>query len=122
METFETEQNSFPISMTSVYGPGLINNSYNLICKSISTKNAKILGNRLCREYFQNTSYPKRPDFKNPWKDLPPNMIALAEKEQPNRYVLNLDCRPDQYTNTLYDGIVCGFCLALSFTLQIVFN
>jgi ubiquinone/menaquinone biosynthesis C-methylase UbiE len=89
----------------------LYNNSYNLICKSISTKNAKILEIGCGPGNISKYLLSKRPDFKILGIDFAPNMIALAEKNNPTATFKVLDCRQISTLNTLYDGIVCGFCL-----------
>ncbi|MCM4169988.1 class I SAM-dependent methyltransferase [Arenibacter sp. TNZ] len=110
-ETFETWNKIASLYQDKFMDLDLYNNSYNLICKSISTKNAKILEIGCGPGNISKYLLSKRPDFKILGIDFAPNMIALAEKNNPTATFKVLDCRQISTLNTLYDGIVCGFCL-----------
>lgn len=53
----------------------------------------------------------KRKDLKILGLDLAPNMIMLAQKNNPEASFLLMDCRDIKQLHKKYDGIVCGFCL-----------
>lgn len=110
-ETFGTWNKIASLYQDKFMDLDLYNNSYNLICKSISTKNAKILEIGCGLGNITKYLLFKRPDFNMLGIDFAPNMIALAEKNNPTVTFKVLDCRQISKLNTLYDGIVCGFCL-----------
>lgn len=53
----------------------------------------------------------KRPDLQILGTDLAPNMIALAQKNNPQAQFSLMDCRDLLQLKQSYDTIVCGFCL-----------
>lgn len=53
----------------------------------------------------------KRPDFQILGTDLAPNMIALAQTNNPSAQFEVMDCRQIAKLKTTYDAIMCGFCL-----------
>lgn len=53
----------------------------------------------------------KRPDLQILGTDLAPNMIALAQKNNPEAQFRMMDCRAVLQLGQWYDSIVCGFCL-----------
>jgi SAM-dependent methyltransferase len=53
----------------------------------------------------------RRPDFKILGTDLSPNMLRLAERNNPSARFQLLDCRDILNLEETVDAIVCGFCL-----------
>lgn len=53
----------------------------------------------------------KRPDFKIEAIDLAPNMIKLAQINNPAADFKVMDCREIDTITSRYDGIMCGFCM-----------
>jgi 2-polyprenyl-3-methyl-5-hydroxy-6-metoxy-1,4-benzoquinol methylase len=53
----------------------------------------------------------QRPDLKILGTDLAPNMVALAQKNNPQATFKIMDCRDICKIGDKYDGIMCGFCL-----------
>lgn len=89
----------------------LYNKTYDLICSSISAKNARILEIGCGPGNITRYLLSKRPDFDILGIDVAPNMIKLAEKNNPTATFKVLDCRQLKEFTTPFDGIVCGFCL-----------
>jgi cyclopropane fatty-acyl-phospholipid synthase-like methyltransferase len=89
----------------------LYGDSFNLFCEQIPKMNAAVLelgcGPGNITRYLLN----KRPDFKILGTDLSPNMIALAQKNNPEASFEVLDCRDIHHVYQKYDAIMCGFCL-----------
>ncbi|MES2478715.1 MAG: class I SAM-dependent methyltransferase [Bacteroidota bacterium] len=85
--------------------------SLDLFCDSIRIENAEILeiacGPGNITAYLLN----RRKDFNILGIDLAPNMISLAQKNNPCALFRLMDCRDIVQLNKKYDGIMCGFCL-----------
>lgn len=85
--------------------------TFDLFCSHITKQHPQILelgcgpGN-ITRYLLQN-----RPDFKITGIDLSPNMIRLAEINNPQAHFELMDCRNIGATEKRYDAIMCGFCL-----------
>lgn len=89
----------------------MYHDSFNVFCNAIKKENAEILelacGPGNVTRYLLN----KRPDFKILGIDLAPNMLELAQKNNPEAGFQLMDCRDIDRLNKKYDGIVGGFCL-----------
>ncbi len=89
----------------------LYNETYDLICNSISKPKAKILEIGCGPGNITKYLLGKRPDFDVLGIDIAPNMIALAKSNNPTATFAVMDCRQINELQTKYDGIICGFCL-----------
>ncbi|RZL36474.1 MAG: class I SAM-dependent methyltransferase [Pedobacter sp.] len=89
----------------------LYNETYDFICQSIKKENAKILeigcGPGNITKYLLN----KRPDLNIHGIDLAPNMIELAEKNNPTASFAVMDARKINELETKFDAIIAGFCI-----------
>jgi ubiquinone/menaquinone biosynthesis C-methylase UbiE len=89
----------------------LYGDTFDFFCDNIKTENAEILelacGPGNITQYLLN----KRPDFKVLGTDLAPNMIELAQKNNPKATFQLMDCRAIDTIDKKYDAIMCGFCL-----------
>lgn len=89
----------------------LYNETYDFICQSIVRQKADILeigcGPGNITKYLLN----RRPDFQILGIDIAPNMIALAEKNNPSARFAVMDCRDICTLGTPFDAIIGGFCL-----------
>src|SRR5690349_5613480 len=87
----------------------LYNDTFDLFCLSIEKQNAEIIelacGPGNITKYILN----KRPEFKILGTDLSPNMIKLAEINNPTAEFQLMDCRDIGKLNKKYDAILCGF-------------
>ena len=89
----------------------LYNNTYDYICNSITRVNAKVLEIGCGPGNITKYLLSKRADFDIFGIDISPNMIELAEKNNPTAKFAVMDSRQIDELKTNYDGIVCGFCL-----------
>lgn len=53
----------------------------------------------------------KRPDLQIFGIDLAPNMIELARQNNPSAEFAVMDCRNIATLDSIYDAVMCGFCL-----------
>jgi predicted TPR repeat methyltransferase len=85
--------------------------TFDFFCKAITTENAEVLeiacGPGNITKYLLN----KRPDLQITGIDLSPNMINLAEINNPEAKFQVMDCRNIGKIGKKYDAIMCGFCL-----------
>lgn len=83
--------------------------SLDLFCDQITTTNADILevacGPGNVTKYLLN----QRPDLKILGLDLAPNMIELAQQNNPTAHFQIMDTREISQLNKQYEGIICGF-------------
>ncbi|WP_130733858.1 class I SAM-dependent methyltransferase [Flavobacterium sp. J27] len=87
----------------------LYNDTFDLFCESIGKKNPKILELACGPGNITKYLLEKRPDFIFLGTDLAPNMIKLAQKNNPSADFQLLDCRHFLQLNKKFDGIMCGF-------------
>lgn len=110
-ETFETWNKVASLYEDKFMELDLYNDSYDLFCNTIPKKGAKILEIGCGPGNITKYLLAKRPDFDLFGIDVAPNMIALAQKNNPNAQFAVMDCRAIEKIQSKYDGIVCGFCL-----------
>ena len=110
-ETFETWNKLASRYQEKFMDLDLYNETYDFICDSIIRPNAKILDIGCGPGNVTKYLLSKRPDFTIYGIDVAPNMIELAEKNNPTARFAVMDSRQIDELNGKYDGIVCGFCL-----------
>ncbi len=89
----------------------LYNDTYDLFCKSINDPKAKILELGCGPGNITRYLLQQRPDWDITGMDVAPNMVALAQANNPTARFLVMDVRElDSFTGS-FDGVVCGFCL-----------
>ena len=89
----------------------LYNESYDIFCDAINTKNPKLLELGCGPGNITKYLLDKRPDFKIEAIDIAPNMIQLAKQNIPNASFHVMDVRDIDSLQKQFDGIVCGFCI-----------
>jgi ubiquinone/menaquinone biosynthesis C-methylase UbiE len=89
----------------------LYNTTYDLICSSISKENANLLEIGCGPGNITKYLLTKRPDFNIRGIDIAPNMIKLAQKNNPTARFEVMDARQISQIKSIFDGIICGFCL-----------
>ncbi len=89
----------------------IYNASYDFICETIQTKNAKLLEIGCGPGNITKYLLSKRPDFKILGLDVAPNMIEIARKSNPAATFEVKDVRMLEDLNDRYDGVIGGFCL-----------
>ncbi|MCG2611662.1 class I SAM-dependent methyltransferase [Flavobacterium sp. SM15] len=87
----------------------LYNDTFDLFCDTIDKKNATVLELACGPGNITKYLLQKRADFQILGTDLAPNMIELAQKNNPSADFQLLDCRDFLKLNRLFDGIMCGF-------------
>jgi 2-polyprenyl-3-methyl-5-hydroxy-6-metoxy-1,4-benzoquinol methylase len=117
-ETFETWNKIASLYEQKFMHLELYNQTYDFICESISTKNAKILELGCGPGNITKYILSKRPDFKIYGTDIAPNMIELARKNNPTANFRVMDCREINEITDSFDGIVCGFIVPYLSPLQ----
>ncbi|MBV1924447.1 MAG: methyltransferase domain-containing protein [Flavobacteriaceae bacterium] len=83
--------------------------SYKVFCRYVTKRNATIFdiacGPGNISKYLLN----KRPDYQIFGIDIAPNMIKLAEKNNPTAEFQVMDCRDIHQINKKFDAAICGF-------------
>ncbi len=110
-ETFETWNKLASLYQDKFMDLDLYNETYDFVCNSITRVNAKVLEIGCGPGNITKYLLSKRPDFDIFGIDISPNMIELAEKNNPTAKFAVMDSRQIDDLKTNYDGIVCGFCL-----------
>ena len=87
----------------------LYHDTFDLFCESVKKENARILELACGPGNITKYLLKKRPDFKILGTDLAPNMIALAEANNPNAAFELMDCRAIGTIGKKQDAIICGF-------------
>ncbi len=85
--------------------------SLDLFCENMIQQHAKILELACGPGNITHYLLHKRPDFSILGTDLSPNMVALAQANNPTATFEVMDCRDILSLNKKYDGIMCSFCL-----------
>ena len=110
-ETFETWNKIASLYEEKFMYLKLYNESYDFICNSIPKANAKLLEIGCGPGNITKYLLSKRPDFDIYGIDIAPNMIDLAQKNNPTARFGVMDTRQINELDSTYDGIVCGFCI-----------
>ncbi len=87
----------------------LYNDTFDLFCNSILTKNAEVLELACGPGNITKYLLKKRPDFKLLGTDLAPKMIAFAQEYNATAEFQIMDCRDFLKLNKMFDGMMCGF-------------
>ncbi len=110
-ETFETWNKIASLYEEKFMYLKLYNESYDFICDSLPKANAKLLEIGCGPGNITKYLLSKRPDFDIFGIDIAPNMVDLAQKNNPTACFGVMDARQINELDSTYDGIVCGFCL-----------
>ncbi len=89
----------------------LYNDTYDTFCELIPKPGAGIFEIGCGPGNITRYLLARRPDFKIQAIDVAPEMIALAQKNNPTADFRVMDCREIDTITTHFDGIMCGFCL-----------
>lgn len=110
-ETFDTWNKVASIYQDKFMKMDIYNETYDHICNSIGTSDAKLLEIGCGPGNITQYLLSKRPDFDIFGIDIAPNMIELAKLNNPTANFTVMDSRQINKLDTKYDGIVVGFCL-----------
>ncbi len=89
----------------------LYHDSFDLFCAWVNRPNASILELACGPGNITKYLLQQRPDFKILGIDLAPNMIALAQENNPTANFQVMDCRAIDRLPQVFDAVMCGFCL-----------
>lgn len=110
-ETFATWNNIAKQYQAKFMHLDLYNSTYDYICNSVSKSNAKLLEIGCGPGNITQYLLSKRPDFDLFGIDIAPNMIALAQANNPTANFAVMDSRAIHQLTTTYDAIIAGFYL-----------
>jgi trans-aconitate methyltransferase len=110
-ETFNTWNKVALLYQEKFMDLDLYNNTYDVICDSITKKGAAVLDVGCGPGNITRYLLSKRPDFNILGIDVAPNMVELARKNNPTARFSVMDSRQIEQLTTTFDGIVAGFCL-----------
>lgn len=89
----------------------LYNETYDAFCNLVAMPNASIFEIGCGPGNITRYLLAKRPDFKIEAIDVSPNMIELAQKNNPQAHFKVMDAREISSVTKTFDGVVCGFIL-----------
>lgn len=110
-ETFETWNKVASLYQEKFMDLKLYNETYDIICESISKKSASVLEIGCGPGNISKYLLSKRPDFRIYGIDVSSNMIELAKKNNPTAEFNVMDCRDINQLASKYNAVVSGFCL-----------
>lgn len=110
-KTFETWNKVALLYQDKFMDLDLYNDSYQFICDVISKDKPQLLEIGCGPGNISKFLLTKRPDFALYGIDIAPNMIALAQKNNPTANFDIMDCRNIASLQTSFDAIIGGFCL-----------
>jgi predicted TPR repeat methyltransferase len=120
--TFQTWNAVAQAYQDKFMGLDLYNDSYDQFCRLVKKSPARILEIGCGPGNIARYLLSQRPDFILEGIDVAPNMVALAQANNPQARFTVMDVRhldtlcwpvgtPARATATKFDGIVCGFCI-----------
>ncbi|WP_242927799.1 class I SAM-dependent methyltransferase [Pontibacter vulgaris] len=89
----------------------LYNDTYDTFCQLIEKPYAKIFEIGCGPGNITRYLLSKRPDFKIEGIDVAPNMVQLAQANNPTASFKVMDCREIDTLTDKFDAIICGFCM-----------
>jgi cyclopropane fatty-acyl-phospholipid synthase-like methyltransferase len=110
-ETAETWNEIAQLYQDTFMHLDLYDGSYDLFCQGIEKSNANILEIGCGPGNISKYLISKQPNYSILGIDVAPNMIALAQKNNPTAIFKVMDCRKINELPKTYDGIIAGFCL-----------
>ncbi|AUS07117.1 class I SAM-dependent methyltransferase [Pseudotamlana carrageenivorans] len=110
-ETFATWDKMAQLYEAKFMKEELYNASYDYFCTRISSPRAKIMDVGCGPGNITQYLLKKHPTYEVLGVDIAPNMIALAEKNNPMAQFITMDIRLIGELTHKYHGIICGFCL-----------
>ncbi|POY39209.1 class I SAM-dependent methyltransferase [Solitalea longa] len=89
----------------------LYNETYDTFCRRVEQKKAAILEIGCGPGNITRYLLSQRPDFNLTGIDVAPNMIALAQDNNPSASFKVMDCREIHLLEQQFQAIICGFCI-----------
>lgn len=109
--TFETWDKVASLYQEKFMDLALYNDSYNLFCDAITTREAQILEIGCGPGNITQYLLERRSDFHIKAIDVASNMLRLAKINNPTAHFEQMDCRNIHRLEGLFDGIIAGFCI-----------
>ncbi len=91
------------MDLTPFYG------SFDLFCQAISKADASIFEMACGPGNVTKYLLSKRPDFQLLGTDIAPQMLKIAQLNNPNAHFKEMDCCKMDELDTFFDGVVSGF-------------
>lgn len=110
-ETFETWNKIASLYEEKFMKLDLYNESYDLFCTLLNKENAAVFEIGCGPGNIASYLLSKHPGFDLFGIDVAPNMIELAQKNNPAAKFSVMDCRDIHLIKSTFDGIICGFCV-----------
>lgn len=110
-ETFNTWNKIALLYQDKFMDLDLYNESYDSFCELIPKQQASILEIGCGPGNITQYILTKRPDFIIEGIDVAPNMVKLAQQNNPNAHFRVMDARSINELSNTYDAIIGGFCL-----------
>ncbi|RZK23014.1 MAG: class I SAM-dependent methyltransferase, partial [Flavobacterium sp.] len=110
-ETYETWNKAASLYAEKFMELNVYNETYDFIINSLTNKNASILEIGCGPGNITKYLLSKRPNYTIFGIDIAPNMITLAQQNNPTAKFAVMDSREISQLNIKYDAIICGFCL-----------
>lgn len=89
----------------------LYNDTYDRFCQLVEKRDPRILEVGCGPGNITKYVSTKRPDFQIEAVDVAPNMVELAQANNPEACFTVMDCRDMGKLEATYDGIIAGFCM-----------
>ncbi|MBP9213697.1 MAG: class I SAM-dependent methyltransferase [Chitinophagaceae bacterium] len=110
-ETFDTWNKVAQLYEDKFMHLTIYNESYDFVCKHLQHLNSKLLEVGCGPGNITKYLLTQKPDFDILGIDIAPNMIQLAEQNNPTATFKVLDALKIHELNDLFDAIIVGFCL-----------
>lgn len=85
--------------------------TFNIFCDNIAINNAAILDIACGPGNISRYLLDRKPDYDVLGIDLSPNMLRLAQNNNPGAKFQLMDCREISNIEKRFEGVMCGFCL-----------
>ncbi|SDK13668.1 Methyltransferase domain-containing protein [Pedobacter sp. ok626] len=85
--------------------------TFNIFCDNITINNAAILDIACGPGNISRYLLDRKPDYDVLGIDLSPNMLRLAQNNNPGAKFQLMDCREISNIEKRFEGVMCGFCL-----------
>jgi SAM-dependent methyltransferase len=110
-KTFETWNKVASVYQDKFMDLGLYNDTYDRFCELVEKRNPSIFEIGCGPGNITKYLLTKRPDFRIEAIDIAPNMIKLAQANNPSAHFQIMDSRHIDTLTTKYDAIISGFCM-----------
>ncbi len=110
-ETFETWNNIASLYEEKFMSLDLYNKTYEIFCELIVRHNARVLDVGCGPGNITKFLLSRLPNLEILGIDVSPNMLDLAQKNNPKAHFKQMDCRYLDELQSKFDAVISGFCL-----------